>query len=392
VHHIFATRNFGPELGGMARRYVELCRRFAPDTVTVSTVHSDNAAAFDSGEPYEIIRQPFGTARAKHFTSQIRWARWLTREARAGAGALHAANLRPAGYPVWWAHRRTGLPYFLYVNGLDLVLLRRKALGNPAKKAAARRMLSDSAGVIAISAWSNDLTLSMLHDLGVKRPPPVVAFDMGTDPVMFAPSRDRGELRRKHGIGDAPLLLTVARVVPHKGMDVAIRAMASLVHRFPDLRYMIAGVGPDSDRLAAIARSLGVADRVILAGALSDAEIAEAYATATVYVGLSRVEGLDVEGFGISFIEASASGTPVVAGDSGGVRSAVRDGETGIVVAAEDVDAAASAIGTLLASEERRRAMGAAGRRAVETHYTWDRVAHDTLEFVHEMTARSVAR
>jgi phosphatidylinositol alpha-1,6-mannosyltransferase len=159
-----------------------------------------------------------------------------------------------------------------------------------------------------------------------------------------------------------------------------IRALATLPAA---VRYLIIGAGPDEGRLRALAESLGVADRVTIAGALSDAEIAEAYATATVYVGLSRRDGaVSVEGFGLSFVEAASSGTPSVAGDSGGVRAAVRDGETGLIVPATDVAAAALAIRSLLDDESRRRAMGAAARAAVLAHYNWDRVARETLAFV----------
>ena len=114
-----------------------------------------------------------------------------------------------------------------------------------------------------------------------------------------------------------------------------------------------------------------------------DAEIADAYATATVYVGLSRVDAeINAEGFGIAFIEAGASGTPCVAGDSGGVRSAVRDGETGLLVDATDVAAVAQAIDLFLVDSERRRSMGVAARRAAEGYYNWTRVAEDVRAFV----------
>ena len=110
--------------------------------------------------------------------------------------------------------------------------------------------------------------------------------------------------------------------------------------------------------------------------------MAEAYATADVYLGLSRVDGgVNVEGFGISFVEAAASGTPSVAGDSGGVRSAVRDGETGFVVDPADTAQAAAALGRLLDDAGLRRRMGEAGRRSVETHYNWARVARETRDF-----------
>ncbi|MEK6609583.1 MAG: glycosyltransferase family 4 protein [Gemmatimonadota bacterium] len=380
--HLFVTQNYAPELGGIARLHVELCRRLAhAGGVRVSTVYQGDALAFDRGEGYPIERMPFARAGAKRLVSQLRWARRLV--AQPGA-VLHCGNIRPAGYAVWYAHRRTAVPYLVYAYGLDLVKEWRKITDHPLKRWAARRILGDSAGIVAISAWSAELARTVMREAGVRRPPPVAAIDLGTDPAFFRPDRDTGSLRRRFGFGDAPLLLTVARLVPHKGQDVALRALAALP---PNVRYLVVGAGDDAGRLAAIAEQAGVADRVVFAGSLSDDEIAEAYATATVYVGLSREEGVQAEGFGIAFVEAAASGTPSVAGDSGGVRSAVRDGETGFLVPPTDPAAAAAAIRRLLGDPTLLFKTGRAARQAVETHYNWDRFARETVEFADRVTA-----
>jgi len=387
ARHVFVTQDYGPDLGGIARRHVELCRRLAPaGGVLVSTVAQPRdpvaAATFDRGESYPIEREPFDQRDAKRLVSQLRWARALGARAWPSGTVLHCGNIRPAGYPVWAIARRTRVPYLVYVYGMDLLKEARKFAG-PAgalKRFTARQLFAGAAGVVAISEWSAALVADVMAAAGVRQPPPVAAIDLGTDPAYFRPDRDTGALRARLGLGDAPLLLTVARLVPHKGQDIAIEALASLPSA---VRYLIIGAGPDEARLRALALSLGVADRVTIAGALSDAEIAEAYATATVYVGLSRRDGaVSVEGFGLSFVEAAASGTASVAGDSGGVRAAVRDGETGLIVPPTDVAAAAGAIRRLLDDDALRQRMGAAARAAVVAHYNWDRVARETLAFV----------
>ena len=177
-------------------------------------------------------------------------------------------------------------------------------------------------------------------------------------------------------------MLTVARLVPHKGQDIVIRAIAMLREDFPNLKYVLVGEGHDEQRLRALATELGVSRNVVFAGPISDDELPEAYATSTIYAGASRVDlEINVEGFGISFLEASSSGLPVVAGDSGGVRSAVLDGQTGIVLPPKDVDSWARTLRNLLNDEVKRKSLGDAGRSAVERHYNWDRVARDTREF-----------
>ncbi len=380
--HLFLTQDYGPDLGGMARRHVELCRRFP--SVVVSTVGATGAPAFDRGERYRIVRQPFPFREAKRFNRQVQWARDVVHHIRSGVRVVHLGNIRPNGYALAMARRRVPVPYLVYVNGGDLLKERERMASGVLRRWSARDILGNASGIVANSAWTANLTREVLAAAGVRQSPPVAAIDLGTDPHWFRPDRDGGTLRQRLGIGDAPLLVTVARLVPHKGQDMVIHAMPALG---TDTHYLLVGEGDDRPRLEALGEALGVGARVHFVGALSDAEVAEAYSTATLYVGLSRLDNrVDVEGFGISFVEASASGVAVIGGDAGGVRSAIRDGETGLVVPPQDIAAIAAAMRLLLENPERRLAMGAAGRRAAETHYHWDRVADETLAFTERVT------
>src|SRR5579862_6875051 len=144
--HVFVTQDYGPDLGGIARVHVELCRRLAhAGGVLVSTVSHPRSQDFDAAEPYPISRQPFSLAAAKRLPNHIRWSRALPR-----TGILHCGNIRPAGYPVWYRWR----PYVVYVYGMDLLKERRKIAANPLKRWTLRRILGDAKGVIAISTWS----------------------------------------------------------------------------------------------------------------------------------------------------------------------------------------------------------------------------------------------
>ncbi len=379
MRHLFITQDYTPDLGGMARRHVELCRRFPADTL-VSTVHASGMLAADAAEPVRVHRQPFTFAQAGRFANQVRWARWLRREAVA-FDVVHCGNIRPCGYAAWWAWRRAGVPYLVYVNGGDLLRERRKA-SQALKRTTARRIFGDAAGIVANSAWTGDLARDVMREMGVSPLPPVADFPLGTDPKQFAPGQATAEVRARLGLGVAPYLLTVARLVPHKGQDVAIRALARLAADLPTLRYVIVGEGPDEQRLRELARAEGIEQRVVFAGAMRDDALPAVYAGAALYVGLSRLlPPINVEGFGISFVEAAASGVPSVAGDSGGVRSAVLDAQTGILVPPEDVERVANAIRALMADEPLRRRLGAAAREAALQRFNWDRVARDTVDF-----------
>ena len=379
MRHLFITQDYTPDLGGMARRHVELCRRFPVDTL-VSTVHAAGVRDADAAEPVRVERQPFTFREAGRFSSQVRWARWLRWQAPA-FDVVHCGNIRPCGYAAWWAMQRAGTPYLVYVNGGDLLRERQKARRG-LKRVTARHILGGAAGIIANSAWTGDLARDVMREVGVRRLPPVADFPLGTDPVQFAPERAAAAMRDRLGVASAPYLLTVARLVPHKGQDVAIRALSRLGARHPELRYVIVGEGPDESRLRALAESLGVASRVVFAGALRDDALPAVHAGATLYVGLSRLlPPINVEGFGISFVEAAASGVPSVAGDSGGVRSAVLDGETGLVVPPEDDAAAAAAIQRLLDDAPLRQRLAQGARAAAVRRFNWDRVVRDTLDF-----------
>src|SRR6188474_2975902 len=139
----------------MARRHVELARRFGDDetVMSVSTVASPNAAAFDQHEDYQIYRQQFPFERANRFSNQLRWARWLTSRGAAQYDVLHCGNIRPVGYAVRWTNRKLGVPYLVYVNGGDLLRERRKAERSSIKRLSARSIFGNASGIVATSKW-----------------------------------------------------------------------------------------------------------------------------------------------------------------------------------------------------------------------------------------------
>jgi phosphatidylinositol alpha-1,6-mannosyltransferase len=210
---------------------------------------------------------------------------------------------------------------------------------------------------------------------------------LGADHEFFRPGLDPREVRARYGLGEGRWLLSVARLSRHKGIDTVLQALALLRSRYPELRYAVVGSGEEQEALAAEARDLGVADLVRFLTDVPDRDLPALYNTAEVYLGISRLMEQRVEGFGISLAEASACGIPVVAGRSGGIPAAVRDGETGLLVDAERPEAVAEALSCLLDDAALRARLGAAGRRAVETRFNWDRVTDDLVRIGHELGA-----
>ncbi|HEX4629056.1 MAG TPA: glycosyltransferase family 4 protein, partial [Gemmatimonadales bacterium] len=290
-------------------------------------------------------------------------------------------NVKPAGYPARWVFERCRVPYGVYLHGGDLLSEQHKILHSRFKRRSARAILGGAAVLMANSTWTRDLALHVLGELGIDgHAGRLRIVHLGTDPDRFKPGLDPTELRGRFELPDngTRWLLTVARLDPHKGVDSVIEALPTVVARFPAVHYAVAGSGADRERLEKLAHKNGVADRVRFLGGVSERDLPALYNLASVYVGVSRIsERIGVEGFGISLVEASACGLPVVAGNSGGIPDAVRDGETGYLVPPEDPAALADALCRLLVDPEGARRVGAAGRRAVETYYNWDRVVRD---------------
>jgi len=196
----------------------------------------------------------------------------------------------------------------------------------------------------------------------------------GVDTERFEPdSVARAELRARYELGGRPVIVCVSRLVPRKGQDMLIQALPSIRQRVPGAALVIVGGGPYLDKLRRLAHGFGVADDVVFTEGVPAEELSAHHAMADVFAMPCRTRGsgLDVEGLGIVYLEASATGVPVVAGRSGGAPESVRDGETGLVVDGWDVGAIAAAIGDLLADPQRAAAMGAAGRQWVVENWQW---------------------
>ncbi|PRY34024.1 glycosyltransferase family 4 protein [Umezawaea tangerina] len=200
----------------------------------------------------------------------------------------------------------------------------------------------------------------------------------GVDTSVFAPDpAARAEMRARYGLGDRPVVVCVSRLVPRKGQDVLVRALPAIRRQVPGAALLIVGGGPYRRRLEALAASTGVAEHVVFTGSVPWAELPAHYNAGDVFAMPCRTrgKGLDVEGLGLVFLEASATGLPVVAGDSGGAPETVLDHETGMVVDGQDVEEVAETIGDLLADPENAAKMGEQGREWVSEQWSWDDLA-----------------
>lgn len=393
---LLLTYDFPPLGGGIARWMEALARHYAPDELVVLTGghpeggDPDEAAVVDAGIPGPVDRVPGPRTRLRNVPGLIRWGRKGVSWARERAARFTwCGNVRPATHPAWWIRLRTGTPYGVVAHGKDLLELGERLEGSAWMRWIMPRLLAPARVYVANSEWTADLWRDALGAMEVDAPRERVrVIPLGTDPERFRPGLATPGIRRRYGMGEGRWLVTVARLLPHKGIDTAIRAVARLAPERPGLRYAVVGTGRDRERLEGLAAELGVGDRVRFLGAVPDDDLPAVVSAADVYVGLSRREPLEVEGFGIALVEGSACGLPVVGGASGGVPDAVRDGETGLLVAPGDPEAAAGALRRILDDPELARALGRGGRRAVEEFYNWGRVAREMRDLARELGRR----
>ncbi|MBI4756366.1 MAG: glycosyltransferase family 4 protein [Betaproteobacteria bacterium] len=324
----------------------------------------EGAAAFAprTADVVEIPPRPLA-----RFLVRAQWsALRLARDARPNLVIAASGLTAPAA---WLAARVAGAPWVTFVHGLDLVvpnaIYRRGFL--PAMRGATR--------VVANSA--NTARLAQRAGIAAAR---TVILHPGVD---MAPDRpaDATAFRQRIGAGQRRILLNVGRLTPRKGLaEFVVGSLKEIVAVHPDVLLVVIGGeatdaaggsrGPVAPRLMQLAREAGVADHLVLLGAVEDDVLRDAYAGADVHVFPVRDLPGDVEGFGMVAVEAAAHGLPTVAFAAGGVADAVADGVSGRVVTPGDY--AGMAIAVLRQLEAPDRAAVAAGCRAFAESFSWE--------------------
>ena len=390
---LLLTYDFPPIGGGIARWMAELAKRYPPGSLVVSTGQHPDAPDVDAGFPNRVDRLPLPARRLRSLQGLLYWSRRaavLTREC--GVEFIWCGNMKPAAYPAKWTMERLGTPFGVLLHGGDLLILQHQVHQSVLKRRTARALLSSAAVLVANSQWTRERCLALLSELEIEPAEgQVQVVPLGADHVFFRPGVDTSAVRERYRLGEGRWLLSVARLARHKGIDTVLHALAQLRDRYPDLRYAVVGTGEEQVRLGEEARQLGLGDRVRFLSHVPDRDLPAIYNCAEVYLGMSRLMEQRVEGFGISIAEASACGLPVIAGRSGGIPEAVRDGDTGLLVDAERPEAVSDALRLLLDDPALRARLGRAARRSVETYYNWDRVARDLARIGHGF-AGAVAR
>ena len=357
---LVVTNDFPPRPGGIQAFVHALASRLPPDEVVVYAPAWRGAPAFDAAQRFPVVRHP---------TSLMLPVPDVLRRARDVAAAEGCDR-------VWFG---AAAPLALLARPLGLERAVASTHGHEVGWAllpGARQALARIGRDVDVVTYLGDYTRRRLAPaLGPRAH--LAQLPSGVDPTVFRSGAGGDEVRRRHGLTDRPVVVCVSRLVPRKGQDVLVRALPELRRRVPGTALLVVGGGPDLPRLRRLAAEHDVTDDVVLTGSVPWDALPAHYDAGDVFAMPCRTRraGLEVEGLGIVFLEASATGLPVVAGRSGGSPDAVLDGETGHVVDGRSVPAVTDAVAALLADPQRAAEMGRAGRAWVERAWRWDVLA-----------------
>ena len=360
--HLLVTNDFPPKVGGIQSYLWELWRRLPADDIAVHTTPHAGAPVFDADQAFVVTRSrepvllPTPTV--------VRRVRNLAE--RQGAELVVWDPALPVGH----AGRRVGRPYAVVLHGSEVTV--------PGRLPVARSMLARVLrGASLVICAGNYPAGEAERAAGCTLPTVVVPPGVDTDRFRPLDEAERASVRRELGLPvDAPLVVSVSRLVPRKGMDTLIRAAARLGRTEPDVVVAIAGSGRDRRRLEGLVASTGAPVRLL--GRVPEELLPGLYGAGDVFAMLcrSRWGGLEQEGFGIVFLEAAAAGVPQVAGESGGAAEAVAHERAGLVMGRPDaVERVVRTLSALLGDEKRRAEMGREARRRAEAEFSYDVLA-----------------
>lgn len=362
---LFITNDFGPRAGGIETFIHGLIERLPHGSVIVYTSFQNDSAEFDANWyrdfGVEVIRDRgkilLPTPRVIRNCQKIIRTRKLTRVAFGAAAPLGimARAMRRAGaskivalthgHEVWWAKVP---PFSLAIRFMSRDIDAITYLGDYTKSQISKAISPENAAKM-------------------------VQIAPGIDVEHFAPVNS-SELRNQLGLLNKSVIISVGRLVHRKGQDQLIAALPAIKAAIPSVHLVLVGIGPYQKRLAKMAAKLQVAENITFIGRINYSDLPQYFCLGDIFAmpARSRFFGLEVEGLGIVYLEASACGLPVVGGKSGGAPDAVKVGETGLLVDGTKKSEIADACIQLLKNPELRETMGECGRNWIIDNWRWE--------------------
>jgi len=360
---LIVTNDFPPRRGGIQSFVHALATRLPAGTVTVYAPAWKGAAAFDARQPFPVIRHP--TSLMLPVPAVSRRAVAIAREH--GCDTVLFGAAAPLGLIT---------PALRKADVTRAVALTHGHEAGWAALPGARTLLRRIGDEVDVVTYLGEYFRARLaRALSPEAQRRMVRLAPGVDVTFFRPGAGGKAVRQRLGLGDRPVVACVSRMVPRKGQDTLIRAWREIQAQVSGAVLLLVGDGPYAPALRRLARRREVSDDVVFTGPVPWPELPGYYDAADVFAMPCRTRraGLDVEGLGIVYLEASATGLPVIGGNSGGAPDAILEGESGFVVG--DVADTAARVIELLTDPAKARAMGEKGLAWVDREWRWELAA-----------------
>jgi phosphatidylinositol alpha-1,6-mannosyltransferase len=359
---LVVTNDFPPRPGGIQSFVHNLLLRRPPGSVVVYAPAWKRAAEFDAAQPFPVVRHP--TSLMLPEPRVLRRAREIV--SAEGCDSVIFGAAAPLGL-LAPALRRSGIERFVAItHGHE---------AGWAQLPVAARLLRRIGDDVDVLTYLGEYTRArMARALSAAAAARMARLAPGVDETVFRAGSGGAAVRDRLDLAGRPVVVCVSRLVPRKGQDTLIRGWPRVRRAVPDAALLLVGGGPYRSALERLAAETGVASSVRMTGSVPWEQLPAHYDAGDVFAMPCRTRrrGLDVEGLGIVYLEASSTGLPVIAGDSGGAPDAVLAGETGLVVNGRSADGVADAVISLLSDPKRAAAMGEKGRSWVERDWRWE--------------------
>lgn len=372
INYLVTADSYLPHSGGSRVYYAALYKHLLaqyPDTVTLLTKKVPGWREFDrieSAGNFRIRRRFRPLPNWKYW----QWPKALPQFLHAAGTALggrydclHCGDLFPQALNGVLVRQIFKLPLLIFCHGDEISQIDKRRY-----QPRVRDFIYRHADAIIAA---NQFACDGLARIGIPKER-VHKLTPGVNLEHFQPRPKRPDLIDRYRLQGKKVLLTVARLVPRKGHKIVLEALPKVLAEVPNLKYLIAGEGPEKERLQALARELGLQDTVVFVGDVGHDQICDFYNLCDVFAMINKLdEGGDVESFGMVFTEANAVGKPVIGGRSGGAAEAVLQCQTGFLVDPESAAEVAGRLLLLLKNDELSKRMGAAGLERVRLEFNW---------------------
>lgn len=372
---LLITSYFPPLTGGISKSLYNFSKKFNPSEIVILTDKK-----FIGRENFKIETKSFFWSVWPNWVPLIfkTFASILTNNIR----IIQVGQVIPIGYVAFLMKKFINITYIVYIYGQDLIITRDLARKNKMLI----KVLNNSNGIIANSQFTKKLAIKM----GVKNAISI-AYPCPQKDIKDYSEEELKNFLNKNNITNKKIILTVGNLVKRKGHDIVLKSLKRLVKKRKDFVYLIVGNGPNNNNLKELVNKYKLTQFVKFFEDVNDNELGLFYASCDLFIMPSRIiknssgQPIDVEGFGMVFLEANLYGKPVIGGDNGGQSDAIINNKTGFLVdSLNDLDIFTK-IDILFNNPKKSSELGQAGRNRVINEFTWEKQTRVIIDLLKKL-------